>query len=114
MSSLERGPVVAGRAATFTYRIESADAFTLTLTQKPSVLSVLRTGSTPYRLENGRPRWVRRLPGRVATTHVIRMRVRIGAAWAGRTVCLKLSERLTYGGVPDVFEQRSCARVAKA
>jgi hypothetical protein len=113
-SLIEHGPLVAGRTATFTYRVQSDDYFRLTLTRKRSALVPLRTGSTPYRLVAGRPTWAATLPGRVLTTRVVRIRVRVGAAWAGRNVCLALEEKLEYGGVPDVFEKRSCARVRRA
>ena len=112
-SGIQHGPLVAGRIATFTYRIESADAFTLTLTQQRSALTVLRTGSSPYRLVSGRPTWTRALPGRTPSSRSVQLRVRLGLAWAGRNVCLKLEERLTYGGVPDVFEKRSCGTVGR-
>jgi hypothetical protein len=112
-SGIQHGQLIAGRIATFTYRIESADAFTLTLTQQRSALTVLRTGSSPYRLVAGRPTWTRALPGRTLSGRSVQVRVRLGPAWAGRNVCLKLEEKLTYGGVPDVFEKRSCGTVGR-
>jgi hypothetical protein len=112
-SGIRHGPLVAGQLATFTYRIESADAFTLTLTQLPSALTVLRLGSSPYRLVGGRPTWTRTLPGRTLSSRSVQVRVRLGRAWAGRNVCLRMEERLAYGGVPDVFEKRSCGTVAR-
>jgi hypothetical protein len=112
-SSIRQPALVAGRTVTFAYRVESADAFELTLTQQPSALRVVRVGSSPYRLVAGRPTWTLSLPGRAVTTRSVQIRVRLERGWAGRNVCLKLQESLAYGGVPDVFQQRSCGIVTR-
>ena len=97
----------AGATATFTYRIASADAFTLAVSLRPLPSRLLLTST--------RRNWTLVFPGDAVVERrvVLRVRVRRGTP-LGTRLCVNLRQTATStGGVPIVATTSSCGRVVR-
>lgn len=114
-SAVAHPRMVPGARVVYEYRASSADAFDLTVsvTKLPAALRLVRVGSTPYRLVDGRPTWTLRFPGGPATRSV-RIRLEVKASTRiGARLCFTLRQVATNGGVPDVVPLAVCDDVRR-
>ena len=98
-------PLRAGAIATFTYRVTSADAFTLGVSLRPLPSRLLLVGT--------RRKWTLTFPGDATAERrvVLRVRVRLATPQDSR-LCVTLRQTsASTGGVPIVAATRSCGRV---
>jgi hypothetical protein len=98
-------PLRAGATATFTYRVTSADTFTLDVSLRPLPSRLLLVGT--------RRSWKLVFPGDAMVTRSVVLRVRIRLKTpVGTRLCVTLRQTAaSTGGVPIVAPVSSCARV---
>jgi len=100
-------PLRAGATATFTYRVASADPFTLAVALRPLPSRLL--------LASTRRSWTLVFPGDAEAERRVVLRVRIRRATPlGMRLCVTLRQTVTStGGVPIVAPATSCGRVVR-
>lgn len=107
-----------GATATFVYSATTADTLVLTVTLKqlPPSLSLLRAGSTGYRLVGKSPTWTLLFAAGAESTKRLLWRVQVArSARVGARLCLTLRQvaRGARGG-PEVVPGRVCTTVTRA
>ena len=100
-------PLRAGATATFTYRVTSADAFTLAVSLRPLPSRLL--------LVTTRRNWSLVFPGETTVDRAVVLRVRVRRATPlGTRLCVTLRQTAaSTGGVPTVVPASSCGRVVR-
>ncbi len=100
-------PLRAGALATFTYRVTSADAFTLAVSLRPLPSRLL--------LATTRRSWSLVFPGDATVERKVVLRVRVRRATPlGTRLCVTLRQTVTStGGVPIIAGVSSCGLVVR-